>query len=111
TLRDDLGDVALLAFLVVVLAAADGALDEDLPAFREVLATALGLLPPHDDVVPLGAVLALALLIGPLLGGREREARDGTTARREAELRVLPEISDQHHLVERHRRTSVCAGP
>jgi hypothetical protein len=108
-LGDHLGDVALLAFLVVVLAAPDRALDEDLAALVQVLAAALGLLSPDDDVVPFRPFLALAFLRGPLLGGRDREARDGAAARREAELRILAEVTDQHHFVQRHRRTSVCA--
>src|SRR5262249_52806246 len=36
------------------------------------------------------------------LAGREGEAPDGTSARREAHLRILPEIADQHHPVHRH---------
>jgi hypothetical protein len=72
-LGDHLGDVALLAFLVVVLAAPDRALDEDLAALVQVLAAALGLLSPDDDVVPLGAFLLLPLLRGPRLGGRDRK--------------------------------------
>jgi hypothetical protein len=42
--------------------------------------------------VPLGAFLLLPLLRGPRLGGGDREARDGTAARREAELRILPRL-------------------
>ena len=57
--------------------------------FVQVLAAGLRLLSPHDDVVPLGALLALApRCVGPRLGGRDREARDRAAARREAQLRI-----------------------
>src|SRR5262245_27350691 len=69
-LPDDLGDVALVALFVVVLARADRALDEHLPALGEVLPAGLRLLPPDDDVVPLGALLALAVVVVPHLARR-----------------------------------------
>src|SRR5439155_1291654 len=90
-LRDDLGDVAAVAFLVVVLAGADCALDVDLPALGQVLAAGLRLLAPHHHVVPLGAFLALTLGVVPHLAGRERETRHRAAARRETHLRILPE--------------------
>src|SRR5207247_12186 len=74
TLRDDLGDVAAVAFLVVVLAGAGRALDVDLPALGEGLAAGLRLLPPPPHVVPLGALLALALTNGPHLPALRRGA-------------------------------------
>src|SRR5439155_10917180 len=70
-LRDDLGDVAAVAVLVVVLAGADRALDVDLAALGGVLAARLGLLPPDGPVVPLGPLLALALLVVPDLARGE----------------------------------------
>src|SRR5687767_3000777 len=58
--RDDFRDVPLVPFLVVVLPAPDGALDEHGAALREVLADRLGLLAPHDHVMPLRPLLALS---------------------------------------------------
>src|SRR5207248_5765994 len=94
-LRDDLGDVPPVAVLVVVLAGADGALDVHLAPLGEVLAARLALLAPHDDVVPLGALLALPFLVVPHLAGRDREARHRASIRREAHLRILSEVPDQ----------------
>src|SRR5262249_16390116 len=48
-LGDDLGHVAAVAFLVVVLPGADRTLDVHLPSLGEVLAAGLGLLAPHHD--------------------------------------------------------------
>src|SRR5437868_6220958 len=70
-LRDDLRHVALVAVLVVVAVGADRALDVDLPPFRKILAAVLALLPPHDDVVPLGALLLVPFGVVPRLAGRE----------------------------------------
>src|ERR1700690_2356951 len=84
--RDDLGDVLLVAVLVVVAAVGDAALDIDLAALGEILTAGLSLLAPDDDVVPLGLLLLLALLIGPALGGGDGELRDRPAARGEAHL-------------------------
>src|SRR2546430_4248608 len=77
-------------------------LDVDLPALGEVLTAGLRLLPPHHHVVPLGALLALALGVVPHLAGGDREARHRAAACRETHLRILPEITDQQRLVHRH---------
>src|SRR5262249_45285240 len=62
---DDLGGVAILAFLVLVLASLDPALDVHLAALRQVLRTDLGALAPDDHPVPLGALLLLPVLVDP----------------------------------------------
>src|SRR5262249_32963794 len=103
-LRDHLGDVALVAVLVVVLARPDGAFEEHLAALRQILAAGLRLLPPHYDVVPLGAFLALALLVGPYPADRDRAARHRAAGRGEAHFGILPEVADDQHFVERHGR-------
>src|SRR5204863_9279537 len=59
-LRDDLGDVAAVAFLFVVLAGAGWRLDVDLPALGQVLAAGLRPFAPHPPVVPLGWFPVLA---------------------------------------------------
>lgn len=99
---DNLGDVAAVPVLVVVLAAANRALDEDLPSLLEVLPTRLRLLAEDDDIVPLGLLLPLAIAVGVDLAGRYRKACDRLPARCEPDLRIFPEISDQQHFVERH---------
>jgi hypothetical protein len=101
-LRDNLGDVALVAVLVVVAAGADLALDEDLATLAQKLAAGLALFPPDDDVVPLGALLARA--VGVVPGGRsgEGEFADRLTAAGEAHLGVFAEVADENGLVDRH---------
>src|SRR5581483_844962 len=57
---DDLGGVAVLAFLVLPLAGLQASLDEDLRAFLEVFAHDLGELAEEHHAVPFGALLVLS---------------------------------------------------
>src|SRR6185503_4666561 len=79
--RDDLGDVSLVAFLVVVVARLDPTLDVDLASLREVLRADLRALAPHDDSMPLGALLALPVLVVPALARCHAELAHALTAR------------------------------
>src|SRR5205814_617945 len=76
--RHDLGAVALLARLLVFPAiGADGAFDVDQRAFAQVLAADLGQAGPGHDVVPLGALLFFAALVGEFFVGGHGELRHG----------------------------------
>src|SRR5205085_5728765 len=91
---------------VVIAVGADRTFDVDLPPFRKILAAVLALLPPDDDVVPLGTLLLVPFRVVPRLAGRERKLADRLAAAREPHLRVLPEIPDEYDLVDRHSRAS-----
>ena len=97
---DDLGDVLLVAFLVVVRAGLDAALDEDLAALGEVLRADLGALAPHHDAVPLGALLALTVLVVPALAGRDAQLADALPARRVPHVGIGAEVSDEDDFVD-----------
>jgi len=100
-LRVDLGHVALLSGLLVVpRARLDLALDVDLPALGEELADVLALLAPHDDVVPLGLVLAVAGGVRVGLSRGQRETAPRGPALRVAHLRILAEVAQEDHLVD-----------
>src|SRR5206468_2798235 len=72
--QHDLGDLALLAVLVGVLPALDAALQVDLAALTQVLLRNLAQLLVEDgDAVPLRALLTLAVLVLPALGGGDGE--------------------------------------
>src|SRR5580693_5852610 len=104
---DDLGAVLLLAGLAIVPGARlDPAFDIDLLALGEVLAGDLGLPSPDHDVVPLGLLLALAVLVLPFPAGRQREARDRLPGGSRAHLRIAAKIADQQHFVQ-HARFSL----
>src|SRR5262249_36162695 len=97
---DDLGRLALLAFLVFPVARLEPPLDVDAAALRQVLRSQLARPTPCDDAVPLGALLFVAVLGREALVGREREVRHRLAALRVAELGIAPEIADQDHLVD-----------
>src|SRR5687768_2464896 len=99
--RDDLGGVLVLAFLVLPLAGADAALDVDRRAFLEVLAGDLRELAEEGDAVPLGVLLRFSRLVLPLLGGRDADIGHRVAGRQIAGLRVPAEVADQYHFVYR----------
>src|SRR5262245_56245241 len=100
------GAFPLVAVLVGVFVGLKPAFDVYLLALHEVLGERLGLLPPQIDVVPLRALLTLAALVVPDLGGRKAEFGDGSTARRIAQLGIATEVSDENDFINRsHRRT------
>ena len=99
--RDHLCRVLLFALFVGPLAGLETTLDVALPTLLEVLAAQFAELSPDDDAVPLGAFLLLvAGLVRPGLAGRDVEVRDCLPGRREADLRVLAEVTDENDLVD-----------
>src|SRR5438132_12091305 len=70
---DDLRHVLVLPVLVLPLARLQAALDVDLAALLQVLAGDLGELAEERDAVPLRLLLRLAVLVLPLLSGRDRD--------------------------------------
>src|SRR5215467_4423705 len=101
-LGDDLGRVALLAFLVLPLARAQRALDVDLRALLQVLARDLGEAVEEHHAMPLGALLLLAArLVLPLVGGRDRDVGDRAALGGVAGLRIAPEVAYDDDLVDR----------
>src|SRR6185436_11683488 len=74
---NDLGRVALVAVLVLVLAGANPSLDVDLRPLLQVFASDLGQAPEEGDAVPLGCLLHLAArLVLPAVGGRNADVGD-----------------------------------
>src|SRR5205085_543723 len=91
----NLGRVFVLTVLVLPLPRLQPPLDVNLFALRQVLVEALRGFAPEDDAVPFGLFLFLAALVVPDFGRRQIQRRDGGTARREAHLRIPPEITDE----------------
>src|SRR5262249_20763733 len=96
---DDLRRESLLALLVLPLARLDAPFNADLATLRQVLAGDLGLLAEHDHAMPLGRLLLLAVPIGPALGRRDSQIRDGLAALGETHLRIGSQIANQDHFV------------
>src|ERR1700733_9727084 len=70
---------ALLAFFVLPLARLNAALNEDQGALFQVLLRDFGLFAPDDNLVPLGALLALAVFVFVGFVGGDGEIRHGLT--------------------------------
>src|SRR6185312_10366478 len=101
---DDLGRVAVTAFLVLPLAGAQAALDVHLRALAQVLRGDLAQAAEQGHRVPLGALLVFAgLLVLPVLGRRQAKVRHGHARGHGPRLRVRTQVSDQNHLVDAAR--------
>src|SRR5688500_13973910 len=99
------GRVVLLAFFFP-LPRLEPAFELDLLALDQVRLQRIRGLAPQHDAVPLGLFFLLAFFRRPVLGGRNAEARHRLTARRDANLRVLAQISHQNHFVHATHVTS-----
>jgi len=101
-LRHDFGNVPFGPGFVIIAAGPNAAFDVNLPSLGQILAAALGLLAPHDDVVPLGSFLPLTLPVVPLFGCRNREIRHCATRLSKPHFRVFAEIANQDHFIHGH---------
>ena len=110
-LQHDLGRVAVGAALVLPFARLQLALDVH---FRALLAILLGdlakILIEDHDIVPLGALLALArILVAPGLGSGDREVHHLIAGIEPSDLRILTEVSDQNDFVDAARHDPLLA--
>src|SRR5581483_5129408 len=98
---DDLGAVLLLTgFLVVPGIGAQPAFDIDLAAFLQVLAGDLSGALPGGDVVPLSAVLPVAVLVfEPLIGG-QGELGHGRALGGVLDFGIFAEVTDEDDLID-----------
>src|SRR5438445_1682486 len=104
---DDLGGGALLPFLVLPLARAQGPFDIDLRPLLQVLARDLREPVEEHHAVPLGALLLLAArLVLPGVGGRDRDVGDRAPFRVVARLGVPPQIAYDNDLIDRCHQLS-----
>src|SRR5262249_54570926 len=94
-LRDHLGDVALVAFLIVVRAVLDTSLDVDLQALRQILRADLRALPPNHDAMPFSALLPLAVLVVPALARRDAQLANALPARRVSHVGIGAQVAHQ----------------
>src|SRR5438128_1230771 len=99
---DDLGAVAVLAFLVLPLPRADAAFDVDLRALLQIFAGNLGEAAEKGDAVPLRGFLHFpARLVLPPVGGGDPDVGDGVAARQVLCFGIGAQVADQNHFVYR----------
>src|SRR5258708_26400840 len=90
---------ALLAFFVLPLARLNAPFDENQRALFQVLLRDLRLLAPHDNLVPLGALLALAIAIFVRFVGGDGKIGDGLSATGVARFRIAAQPAHENDLV------------
>src|ERR1700677_735669 len=107
--QHDLGDLFFDARLVGVFPALDLTLDVDLGALFAILFGDLAdILVEDHDVVPLGALLALAgVLVLPGFGRRQGEADDAIAGIEVGHFRVFAEVADQNDFVDAARHDAL----
>src|SRR6266704_1263678 len=99
---DDFKTGALLAFLVLPFAGLDAALDEDQRTLLEILLSDFGLFAPHDDLVPLGALLALTVFVFVRFVGGERKICDRLAAAGVVCFGITAQSAEENDLGDRH---------
>src|SRR5438128_1996496 len=99
---DDFGGSALLPFLVLPLARAQGSLDIDLRALLEILAGDFREPAEEHHAVPFGAFLLFtARLVFPGIRGGDRDVGDRSALGVVARLGIAPQIAYQYDFVDR----------
>src|SRR5580700_3497218 len=97
---DDFGHVFLLAAgFVVPRVRAQTTLDIDFVAFLQILAGNLGGARPSGNVVPLGAILPVAVLVFEALVGGQAELGHGRALRRVLHFGIFAEVTDEDNLL------------
>src|SRR6266852_7402379 len=90
---------ALLAFLVLPFAGLDAAFDKNQRTFFQILLGDFGLFAPDDDLVPLGALLALAVAIFVGFVGGDGKIGDGLAASGVARLGIAAQAADENDFI------------
>src|SRR6202035_4977919 len=90
---------ALLTFLVLPLARLNAPFDENQRALLKILLRDFRLLAPHNDLVPLRSLLALAITIFVSFVGGHGKIGDGLSAPRVARLRIAAQPPHKNDLI------------
>ena len=90
----------MVGLFVVPGAGLQTALDVNLAALLQIFAGNLSQSLPQHDVVPLGAVLPLAVFVFEAFVGGQRELRHGCAAGCEFHFGIFSQIADQNDPVQ-----------
>ena len=99
---DDLETCALLAFFVLPFARLNTPFDKDEGTLLQVLLRDFGLFAPDDNLVPLGALLALAVFVFVGFVGGDGEIRHGLTTACVASFGIAAKTTDEDHFIYGH---------
>src|SRR6266566_8047654 len=101
---DNLKAGALLTFFVLPFAGLDAPFDEDQRTLLKILLSNFSLFAPHDDLVPLGPLLALAVFVFVRLIGGNGEICDGLAAAGVAGFGIAAQTADENDFIDGHER-------
>src|SRR6266478_3121362 len=101
---DNLGGGALLAFFVLPFTRLNAAFEIEERTLFQILLSDFGQFAPHDDLVPFGAFLALAIFILVGFIGGHGKIRDGLAAASVAGFGIAAQAADENDFVDRHER-------
>ena len=96
---DDVVSRAFDAVFAGVFAALNAAFDIHFTPFFQILAGDFGQAAIHGDVVPLGALLALAVAVVPRFAGGDAEITHGLAVGHITHFGVAAEAAEQNHFV------------
>src|SRR6266851_4017165 len=94
----------LLAFFVLPFTRLNAAFEIEERTLFQILLSDFGQLAPHDDLVPLGALLALAIFVLVSFIGGHGKIRDGLAAAGVAGFGIAAQATDEDDFVDRHER-------
>src|SRR4029077_9572880 len=97
---DNLKAGAFLASFVLPLARLDAAFNENKRTFFQILLGDFGLFAPNDDLVPLGALLALAIFVFVSFIRGDGKIRDGLAAAGVARFGIAAQAADENHFID-----------
>ena len=101
---DNLKAGALLTFFVLPFAGLDAAFDEDQRTLLKILLSNFSLFAPHDDLVPLGPLLALPVFVFVRLISGNGEICDGLAAAGVAGFGIAAQTADENNFIDGHER-------
>src|SRR6266568_3839171 len=99
---DDFKTGAFLAFLILPFAGLDAALDKDERALLQILLRDFRLFTPDHDLVPFGALLALAIAVFVSFIGRERKIGDSLATTGVARFGIATQTADENNFIDGH---------
>src|SRR5712664_4753776 len=102
--RNDLGGCPLLTFFVLPFPRLKAAFEVEKGSLFQILLSDFGQFAPHDDLVPLGTLLALAVFVFVRLIGGHGKICDGLAAAGIARFGIAAQPADENDFVNGHKR-------
>src|SRR5713101_4052627 len=100
--RNNLCGCALLALFVLPFPRLNAAFEVEKRSLFQILLSDFGQFAPHDDLMPLGTLLALAVFVFVGFISGHRKIRDGLAAAGVARFGIAAQTADENYLIDGH---------